>query len=71
MVKPVFLFELCHTTVVPAATQNGALAFAPGMPGVIEAELAVRLTSIVQGADEEPQVLLGLQMLCGFGSAHT
>src|SRR5215469_968816 len=69
--KPVFLAELCHVTVVPTVTQNGALALAPEMLGVTEAESLVRLTSAMQEADLEPHVVLALHILAGFVSEQT
>jgi len=67
--KPVFLEELCHVTVVPAFTQNGAFALAFGMPGVEVAEvLPRRLTSTTQGEEADPQVVAAVHMLPGFVS---
>ena len=36
--NPLFLFELIHTTVVPAFMQNSWLFFASGIPGFTLAE---------------------------------
>jgi hypothetical protein len=58
--NPLFLFELIHTTVVPALTQNNWLFFAFGIPGFTLAELADLLTSTVHVDDTEPQVLAAL-----------
>ena len=38
--NPLFLFELIHTTVVPALMQNNWLFFALGIPGFTLAESA-------------------------------
>jgi hypothetical protein len=60
-----FLFELIHTTVVPALIQKSRLFFASGMPGFTLAELVPRVMLIVQGEEAEPQVLLALHMVSG------
>jgi len=69
--KPTFLDELLHVTVVPTLTQNGAFDLAPAIPGVTDAALAVRLTSTVQGAEADPQVVAALHIPCGFVYAQT
>jgi hypothetical protein len=61
--NPLFLFELIHTTVVPALTQNSWLFFALGTSGFTLAELADLLTSTVQVDEIEPQVLAALHKL--------
>jgi hypothetical protein len=67
--KPVFFEVLCQVTVVPTFTQNGAFAFAFCELGVTEAEvLPLRLTSMRQGLEGDPQVFAALQMLAGFDS---
>jgi hypothetical protein len=67
--KPVFLDPLCHVTVVPTFTQNGALPFASGISGVADAELLpLRFTFTAQGLELDPHVVLALHMLPGFDS---
>src|ERR1700742_2497271 len=70
-VKPLFLFEVIHTTGVPALMQNNWLFFALGIPGFTLAELADLVMSIVHGDEAEPQVLAALHMLSGCASSHT
>lgn len=70
--KPVSLDELCHSTVVPVRTQTRAFSLAPGIFGLVAAELLpLRLTSITQGAESDPQVLLAVHIAAGFGSEQT
>jgi hypothetical protein len=69
-VKPVFLDELCQIIFVPAFTQKGAFALAPGILGMTDAPFPVRLTSIEHGVEEDPHVLLALQIDCGSGSVQ-
>src|SRR6516162_3517087 len=66
--KPTFLDSLLKVTFVPTLTQNGAFSLAPGIPGVTEAALAVRLMSTIQGALADPQVVLALHIACGSDS---
>ncbi len=66
--KPVFFDVLCHVTVVPTFTQNGAFGFAPGMLGVTEAESLVRLTSAIHAVELDPHRVLALHMLPGLVS---
>jgi hypothetical protein len=67
--NPVFFDPLCHVTVVPTFTQNGALPLASGMLGVADAELLpLRFTFTTQGLELEPHVVLALHMLPGFDS---
>ncbi len=66
--KPVFLFELIHTTVVPALTQKNWLFFALGIPGFTLEELADLVMSILHADEAEPQVLAALHKLSGCGS---
>ena len=70
MTNPVFLEEDCQVTVVPDLTQKNAFPLGSATFGVAVDELAVRLTSTVQGAEAEPQVLLALHRLAGLGSAQ-
>jgi hypothetical protein len=65
-----FLAVDCQVTVVPVLTQNKGLPFAFGMLGVAVAEFDVRFTSIVHAAEAEPQVLLALHWLAGWGSVQ-
>jgi hypothetical protein len=70
--KPVSLDELCHSTVVPVRTQTSAFPLALGIFGIVEAELPpLRFTSITQGAESDPQVLLAVHIAAGFGSEQT
>jgi hypothetical protein len=69
--NPLFLFELFHTTVVPALIQKKWLFSALGIPGFTLAELAPLVISTVHGDEAEPQVLAALHMLSGFSSSHT
>ena len=69
--NPWFLFELFHTTVVPALMQKNWLFLALGIPGFTLAELADLVMSIVHGDEAEPQVLAALHMLSGCASSHT
>src|SRR5580692_2189829 len=69
--NPLFLFELIHTTAVPALTQKNWLFFALGIPGFTFAELADLVMSIVHGDEAEPQVLAALHLLSGCSSSHT
>src|SRR6516165_11420329 len=66
--KPTFLDSLLKVTLVPTFTQKGALSLAPGILGVTEAALAVRLMSTVQGAEADPHVVLELHIPCGLDS---
>jgi len=59
---------LFHVTVVPTLTQNASLLLAFGILAVVDAPSRVRLTSTVQGAAADPQVLLALHCCNGFGS---
>ena len=68
MTKPVFLDVLCQVMVVPVFTQNVALPRAFGILAVASAASAVLLTSTVQGTETDPQVLLALHRVVGFGS---
>src|SRR5689334_20255774 len=68
--NPLFLFELIHTTVVPALIQNSWLFLASGIPGFTLAELPDLVTSIVHGDEAEPQVLAALHMLSGCFSSQ-
>ncbi len=66
------LDELCHSTLVPARTQTREFPLAFGIFGVAEAELLpLRFTSIMQGAESDPQVLLTVHIDSGFGSEQT
>ena len=69
-INPLFLFELIHTTVVPALMQNNWLFFALGIPGFTLQESADLLISIVHDDESEPHVLPALHMLSGCGSSH-
>jgi hypothetical protein len=69
--NPLFLFELIHTTVVPALMQNNWLFFALGIPGFTLAESDPLVMSIVHTDEGEPQVLAALHMLSGRSSSHT
>jgi hypothetical protein len=55
-------------TVVPTFTQKSEFPFAFGMPGVEDAESAVRFTSTVQGEEADPHVLLAVHSCAGFAS---
>src|SRR5277367_4112419 len=68
--NPLFLFELFHTTVVPALTQKNWLSFAFGMPGVTLAAVEDLVTSIVHEDEGEPQVFPALHRLSGCASSH-
>ena len=68
--KPTFLDSLLKLTFVPTFMQNGAFSLAPGILGVREAALAVRLMSTTQGAEADPHVVLALHIPCGFDSAE-
>jgi hypothetical protein len=69
-VNPLFLFELLHTTVVPALMQNNWLFFALGMPGFAFAELPDLVMSTVHAEEGEPHVLAALHMLSGCSSSQ-
>ena len=69
--NPLFLFELVHSTVVPAAMQKNWLSFALGILGFTLAELPDLVMSIVHGDESEPQVLAALQRLEGCFSSQT
>jgi hypothetical protein len=69
-VNPLFLFELIHTTVVPALMQKNWLFFAFGIAGFALAELADLVMSIVHADAGEPQMLAALHILSGCGSSH-
>src|SRR5664279_2024135 len=69
--NPVFLFEVIHTTVVPALMQKNWLFFALGIPGFTLDELPDLVMSTVHGAEAEPQVLAALHRLAGCASSHT
>ena len=67
--KPVFLDELCHVTVVPAFTQNGAFPLAFGISGVDDADaLPFRLMSTTQGEEAEPHIVAAVHILPGLVS---
>src|SRR5215813_7681364 len=70
-IKPVFLFEVIHTTWVPALMQKNWLFFALGTPGFTLEELPDLVMSTVQGAVADPQVLAALHMLSGWASSQT
>jgi hypothetical protein len=71
MTKPVFFEELSHVTVVPTFTQKIALALAPGIFGVADAQLLpLRLISIRQGSELDPHVLAALHIPCAFDSVQ-
>jgi hypothetical protein len=71
-IKPVFLAELRHVTVVPTFTQNGVFAFAFVIPGVTVAEVPpLRFRSTTQGSESDPQRFEALQMLAGLDSEQT
>src|SRR5436190_10918238 len=69
--NPLFLFELIHTTVVPALMQNNWLSFASGILGFTLAESDPLVMSIVHADEGEPQVLVALHMFAGCSSSHT
>src|SRR5271165_5559078 len=69
--KPVFLFEVIQTVVVPFLMQKNWLFFALGIPGFTLEELPDLVMSTVQGAEAEPQVLAAVHMPAGFASSHT
>jgi hypothetical protein len=70
--NPVSFEALLNVIVVPAFTQNGAFALAPGMFGVADAESPpLRLMSTSQGDAAEPHVFAVLQMLSGVDAEHT
>jgi hypothetical protein len=64
----VFLEVLCQVNVVPAFTQNVAFPFGFAILATDSAELAVRLTSTVQGVEADPQVILALHNAAGLAS---
>src|SRR5262249_56179095 len=69
---PVPFDVLLNVIVVPAFTQNGAFALAPGIFGVADAESPpLRLMSTSQGDAAEPHVFAALQMLSGVDAEHT
>jgi len=68
--NPLFLFELFHTTVVPALTQNNRPFPASGMSAFTFAEVADLVMSIVHTDEAEPQVFEALHMLSGWSSSH-
>ena len=70
MTNPVFLEVLCQVTVVPTVTAKSELALAPGIPGVAEADAAVRFTSTTQGLEFDPHVFPALAKLAGFPSVQ-
>jgi hypothetical protein len=63
--NPLFLFELFHTTVVPALMQNNLLFSASAIPGFTFAESPPLLMSIVHCDDAEPQVLAAVHRVSG------
>src|SRR5271168_3299155 len=68
--NPLFLFELVHTTVVPALIQNSWLFFAPEILGFTLAESELLLMSMVHCDEPEPHVLAALHMFSGCVSSH-
>ena len=53
IMNPLFLFELIHTTVVPALMQKNWLFLALGISGFTLAELPDLVTSIVHGDEAD------------------
>jgi hypothetical protein len=71
IMKPVFLLEDIHTTVVPALMQKSWLPLAFGTLGLTEEPSPDFRTSIVQTAEADPQVLAALHESAGLGSSQT
>jgi hypothetical protein len=68
--KPVFLLDVIHTTVVPDLMQKNLLFFGFGMLGLTVEPSPDFRTSIVQTAEPDPQVFAALHMSSGFGSSQ-
>src|SRR3954465_7956524 len=68
--NPLFLFELFHTTVVPALTQTNWLFRVLGIFAFTFAESEDLVMSIVHTAEADPQVFEALHMLSGCASSH-
>jgi hypothetical protein len=68
--NPLLLFEVIHSTVVPALTQNSLLFFASGMLGFTLAELDPLLMSTLHGDESEPQVLAAVHRFSNSFSSH-
>src|SRR6516162_4400599 len=72
MTKPVFLEPVEKVTVVPTLMQKALLDLASGILGFAVASLPwLRLISMVQGEEGEPQVLATEQMLAGLDAEQT
>jgi hypothetical protein len=71
MTKPVFLELVEKVTVVPTLMQNALLALTSGIVGFAVAEPPLRLISIVQGEEAEPQVFTSAQMLAGLDAEQS
>jgi hypothetical protein len=68
--NPLFLFELFHTTVVPALTQTSWLFRVLGISAFTFAESEDLVMSIVHTDEADPQVFEALHMLSGRASSH-
>ena len=70
--KPVFLELVEKVTVVPTLMQNALLGLESGRLGfAVALLLPLRLMSITQGEEAEPQVLASAQMLAGLVAEQT
>jgi hypothetical protein len=70
IMKPVFLLDVIHTTVVPVLMQKNWLFFAFGTPGLTVEPFPDFRTSIVQTEEPDPQVFAALHRSSGFGSSQ-
>src|SRR5690242_19963330 len=68
--NPLFLFELFHTTVVPALTQNRWPFPASGISALTFAELADLVMLIVHADEADPHVFETLHLFSGWSSSH-
>src|SRR6266576_3062639 len=69
-INPLFLFELFHTTVVPALTQKNWLFRVSRISAFTFAESADRVMSTVHIDEADPQVFEALHMFSGCASSH-
>jgi hypothetical protein len=68
--KPVFLLDDIHTTVVPALMQNSWFPLASGTLGLTDEPSPDFRTLIVQTAELDPQVLAAVHKSSGLGSSQ-
>jgi hypothetical protein len=72
MTKPAFLELLMKVMLVPTLMQKGLFSLASGMPGfAVAKEPWLRLMSMEQGEEAEPQVLAAAQIPAGLEAEQT